>query len=112
MTPSERTRLIKCLNLLSSDCDNEGCSAGRAADRLIREASLSWDHIIITAKPEIGHLWDWRAAAHAILSSEHETEWERSFCWSLLGRWRGPVLTARQEETLRKIHKKYFKEAA
>jgi hypothetical protein len=102
-------RLIKFLGLLGSEHDGEIANAGRMADRLVKTHGVSWDAIIIPARD---HLWDWRQAAREILASERESEWERSFCWSLVGRWRGPVLTNRQEATLRRIHEKYCRRAA
>jgi hypothetical protein len=106
----DRDRLLKCLRLLGSDKDGEALAAGRAAHRFLTKRGIDWDAIIVEPRPGNG-LWDWRAAADAVLATRRATDWERNFCRSLRT-WRGPVLTARQEETLRKIHLKYYEAAA
>ena len=106
MTPGDRARLIKCLGMADSSHDGEAANAGRLANRLVKGQGLTWDGVIAPAARTSGtsFLWDWRKAAQDVLASEPESEWERDFCWSLTARWRGPVLTSRQEATLRRIH--------
>jgi len=110
MIPEERTRLVRILGLLGSDHDGEVANAGRMADRLIKDRGYTWDEMIVPARDR--DLWDWRSAARDILASERETDWERDFCWNLVGRWRGPDLTARQEATLRRIFETRWGRAA
>jgi hypothetical protein len=106
----ERGRLVKLLGLLGSEHDGEIANAGRLADRLVRNHGVTWDEMIVPARDRV--LWDWRSAAREILASELGSDWERNFCWSLIARWRGPVLTVRQEATLKRIFEKYCRRAA
>jgi hypothetical protein len=89
--------------------DGEAANAGPLANRIVKDRGCTWEQVII---PAAVTLWDWRRAAQDILASESETAWERDFCWSLIGRWRGPVLTSRQEETFRRIHEKCCRRSA
>lgn len=41
-----RDKLAKIAALISSDSDSESLSAGRLADRMIREAGLTWSDVI------------------------------------------------------------------
>jgi len=100
----DRDRLIKSLRLLSSLIDGEALAAGRAAHRLA-EAAGGWERIVIPPRPEsASHLYDWRQACREVLDSGRATAWEQNFCSNLLARWRGTVLTRKQEEALKKIH--------
>jgi hypothetical protein len=100
----DRDRLVKSLKLLSSPIDGEALAAGRAAHRLA-EAAGGWERIVIPPSPEsASHLYDWRQACRTVLDSGRASVWEQNFCSGLLGRWRGAVLTRKQEDTLRKIH--------
>jgi hypothetical protein len=111
MIPAERERLVKLLGLLGSEHDGEIANAGRMADRFVKNQGLTWDELIVPARDRAG-LWDWRSAAREVLASELGSDWERNFCWSLIARWRGPVLTARHEQTLRRIFETRCRRAA
>jgi hypothetical protein len=99
----DRDRLVKTLKLLSSPIDGEVLAAGRTAHKLV--AGLGgWEAVLVPPRPEIGHAFDWRQAAEEILISGGPSQWELQFCQSLLAKWRGPILTQRQEQTLKRIH--------
>jgi hypothetical protein len=52
LDPSTKNRLVKLLGMLGSAHDGEALTAGRLADRLVRQANLTWDDII-SAKHEM-----------------------------------------------------------
>jgi hypothetical protein len=64
--------------------------------------------VIVTATPEVAvnppHRWQDLCAA--VLASGRATEWEASFCESLLKSRRGPEVTRKQRAALDKIFEK------
>ncbi len=77
----DRERLCKLLGLLSSDFAGERAEAGRAADRLVRDAELSWPEIISPAANldiEVREAIETALAAEAVLS-----RWEIDFLQNL-----------------------------
>ena len=99
-----RAKLVKCLALIASDKDNEALIAARTANKIAASAG-GWERILMPPIPEgANHIFDWRLACHQVIESRRASPWELQFCSSLLGRWRGAVLTQKQAETLQRIH--------
>jgi hypothetical protein len=48
MIESDRTKLIKLLNMFSSSYDGEVANAARMAHELVRSRQLGWDDLIVT----------------------------------------------------------------
>ncbi len=109
-------RLAKLCGMLGSNHDGERASAGLLADRLVREAGLTWADVIGAPsepqpppKPEPpppqpdedDWLEDWREVAAACLAQEHRLNtWERTF---LAGLKRFPYLSEKQRRVLHSI---------
>jgi hypothetical protein len=95
LPPERRTRLVRILGLLGSDHMGERATAGHMADQLIREAGLTWDHVVActapTAAREKASLPSWHQMAARILASNRANAWEITFCTRLVESWRGPV---------------------
>jgi len=109
LPPERRVRLVKLLGLLSSNHDGERATAGRMADQLLREAGLTWDHVVASTAPATAKgapegSRPWHPMASRILASGNANEWESNFCEDLIDRWRGPVLTAKQQSVLDRIY--------
>jgi hypothetical protein len=101
LLPAERrTRLIKLLGMLGSAHDGERANAGRMAHELVMQAGLTWETIVsaCSASPA-----PWQTLAAQVLACRC-TDWERGFCESLLDSWRGPTLTAKQQQVLNRIY--------
>jgi len=49
--PTNRERLVKFCGMLGSDHDGERANAARMADKLVRDAGLTWQHVIGAALP-------------------------------------------------------------
>lgn len=110
--PQTADRLAKLLGLLGSDHDGEVANAGRAADRLLRQAGLTWFDIIARPPQQRRDEVDQHAHAHAGPRHAHEaawalqrphllTEWEKGFLGDLTRR-HGP-LSAKQRTCLDRI---------
>ena len=116
--PTSRQRLVRLCGMLGSDHDGERANAGRFADRLIREAGLTWDQLIAApqlARPEptkrpppqpASEPWttgvdDPSAKAEAILARHRAvlTPWEVEFLGSLT--WR--PLSVKQQAAFDRI---------
>ena len=89
MISLDRAKLVKTLGMLGSDHDGEVAAAGRAADRLIREAGLRWPDII---PPQLGKpdrreadgIETVRQAVEFVLAHiDLLTEWEANFARSV-----------------------------
>jgi hypothetical protein len=97
----ERDRLGKLLGMLGSDHDGEVAAAGRAADRLVREAGLTWREVL--AAPQFPKLPS--SAATLIMEcfrlSDLLSDWELEFLRSIARR--SGHLSARQAECLNRI---------
>jgi hypothetical protein len=104
MTPTFPARARDRLALLSSPVDGECLAAARTAHKLV-EGLGGWPLILVPPIPEgASHLYDWRQAAREVLDSKRASTWEQEFCSNLLGRWRGQVLTRKQETVMKKLH--------
>jgi hypothetical protein len=108
LPPDRRVRLVKLLGLLSSNHDAERATAGGMADQLLRESKLTWNDVIASTAPAEAKggasLPAWHQMAAHVLASGNANEWESNFCEDLLDRWRGPVLTAKQQQVLDRIY--------
>ena len=92
-SPALRDKLSKILGMLGSDHAGERASAGAAADKLVRDAGLSWPDVIGTGAP-VGGLVDYRiwreprsdreSAAIALKFSEVLSDWEIGFCEKII----------------------------
>jgi hypothetical protein len=86
LTPPERKRLAKLLELLASDQAGEVCNAGAAASRLIKAKGVTWRQVIDPAPverplPEIG---TWRATvAECLAHPGSPRKWEIGFLQDL-----------------------------
>ena len=88
MTSLDREKLVKTLGMLGSDHDGEVAAAGRAADRLIREAGLRWPDII---PPQLGKpdrreadgIETVQAVEFVLAHIDPLTEWEANFARSV-----------------------------
>jgi hypothetical protein len=104
----DREKLVRVLGMLGSAHDGEIAAAGRAADRLIREAGLRWPDVIVprlsgpTRERDPETFGD--ALDYALQFAEHLSDWERSFLWSLR-RQRSPIST-KQAKILHQIIEK------
>jgi len=77
----DRDRLVKLLGMLGSAHDGEVAAAGRAADRLVREAGLRWPDIIPAANRDAPDIAS--AISIAIRFENLLTDWESQFVRSL-----------------------------
>lgn len=107
LDPSTKSRLVKLLGMLGSAHDGEALTAGRLADRLVRQANLTWDDIIAVKREMEQRLTSVRAPRyeHTIRSALKDgsgvlSRWEVDFLHSLLGRTR---LTDKQASKLSEI---------
>jgi hypothetical protein len=93
LDPRQVDRLAKLLGMLGSDRDGEVVNAGRAADRLVRSAGLTWFDVIALPAPSIvpgrGRDDDWRQTVSFCMARAHQlSPRERDFVWSMWC-WRG-----------------------
>ena len=104
----DRERPAKLLGLLGSAHDDEIAAAGRAADRLVRQAGVRWPDMILpeltgpTRQRENEMVSD--ALTCALDRTHMLTDWEVKFCASLMFNKsrRGPI-SERQHEILSQI---------
>jgi hypothetical protein len=98
-----RTKLVRLLGMLGSDHAGDRANAARMADQLVRERGLSWSDVVKEPpRPALGPP-EWEAAAHEVMRSNAATDWERSFCFSLLTKWRGRQISEKQAAAVEKI---------
>jgi hypothetical protein len=106
----DRDKLVKLLGLLGSNHDGERAAAALKADRHIRSLGLAWGDVIAPLATEQAESppppQRWQDICAAVLSSGRATQWESSFCESLLRKWRGPEVTRKQRATLEKMFEK------
>src|SRR3954454_2454639 len=87
----DRARLAKLLGVLGSDHDGEIAAAGRAADRLVRQAGLRWPEVILPAlAPPVGDDTIANQIDFILGFSDALSDWERRFIYSIARR-RGPL---------------------
>ena len=72
LPPERRVRLTKLLGLLGSDHVGERANAGAMADKLIREAGLTWESLLNGAAerkpPPAYDPWEIVAATNSVLA--------------------------------------------
>ena|SRR5712671_5916708 len=130
----DRQKLVRVLGMLGSDHDGERASAARMATQMLREAELTWDHVVFDpeaillvksaldekdariahledicrtlTKPKIPNLSDHKLRAKECLESDDIlSEWEIKFLRSfILGRF--TTMTDRQLVVLERIEEK------
>ena len=118
LPPERRVRLTKLLGLLGSDHVGERANAGAMADKLLREAGLTWESLLNGAAerkpPPAYDPWElsppptpyWRKVTPLILVGDGLTAWERNFLEGLLARWDGD-LTPKQQKAFDRIYRAY-----
>ena len=109
-----RNKLAKLLGMVGSCHDGEALNAARLADRLVREANLTWPAILgagAAVEPD-----EWlplhAKLADVALSPGHReklTRWELNFVRSVRG---FEEISPKQRKTLRRIYEKTFAAAA
>ena len=65
LLPDRRDRLIRLCGMLGSAHDGERANAARMADKLVREAGLTWHNVIATPPPAQPTARAWRPAPPA-----------------------------------------------
>ena len=55
LAEADRDRLARLLGMLGSDFDGEVANAGRLADRLVRNAGLTWPDVLAPSLPPPDH---------------------------------------------------------
>lgn len=101
LDPTTADRLAKIAGMFGSDHDGERAAAAQLADRLVRQAGLTWPDVIrpytnVKPAPEPRrNPGAWRepqtireAADLALRFGVHLSEWERNFVHSIRDRWR------------------------
>jgi hypothetical protein len=116
LPPASRQRLVRFCGMLGSDHDGERANAARMADRLIREAGLTWEAVIAVPaalhrpasqaqpQPDPGASGMGRVAEAQRILALHRallTQWEADFLQNIAG-WRGP-LSSRQQAVFDRI---------
>src|SRR4051812_2433984 len=87
----DRGRLVKLLGMLGSDHDGEIAAAGRAADRLVRQAGVRWRDVIVPALPPLNTGGTIADQIDFVLGfPDALNEWERRFILSLARQRRAP----------------------
>jgi hypothetical protein len=96
LDPQQVDRLAKLLGMLGSDRDGEVVNAGRAADRLVRSAGLTWFDVLPVQRQgargraaDMDRDDDWRRLVSFCMDRAHQlSPRERDFLWSMW-LWRG-----------------------
>jgi hypothetical protein len=104
----DRARLTRLLGMLGSAFDGEVANAGRLADKLVRNAGLTWAAVLTPSLPPPNHdlradplHGDWRTMAAACARFQHLIDkWELEF---LRGLRRFPRLSGKQRTILIRI---------
>src|SRR5947207_15770801 len=104
----DRDKLVRVLGMLGSSHDGEIAAAGRAADRLLRDAGLRWPDVILpalTGPRRERNLDTIRDTIEFVLEFEDVlSDWEVSFCRSIArARYR---LSQKQLEVLDRLVEK------
>ncbi len=80
----DRARLVRLLGMLNSTFDAERATAGRLADKFIRERNLTWDQIIGAEDRQQHQSQSWRGVvAGCQRQAERLNQWERDFLASI-----------------------------
>jgi hypothetical protein len=111
LSEPDRARLITMLEITrTSNFPGERNAAISAANRLLRQHSLTWRDVLLRNFPPAGSSEpSWREdIAHCIRKLHELTEWEQNFIVSLRG-FRRP--SAKQQTVLRQIAEKVRAEA-
>jgi hypothetical protein len=116
VTTSGTEKLVKVLALLGSSHDGERAAAAAAADRMLREAGLTWDDVIRLGDTSAGathtpHAWPSTVRASIAFIAAREdalTAWERNFVRSIRNR---RLLSRRQCSTVGRIRARLKREA-
>ena len=95
----DRRRLAMVLGMLGSVHDSEVVAAARQAERLRRDAGVSWRDLLDAAAEETGGEFD------RLLSCPVLTAWDRSFLISIAGRDED-ALSPKQRAALQRIRSK------
>jgi hypothetical protein len=117
-TSLNRKKLVKTLGMLGSEHDGEIAAAGRAADKLVREAGLRWPDIVAPALPPPRQASNgWRDPEHLLAivldNAEFLSEWEFNFVTSIRQhRQRRRPLSSKQFKVLEQIFDKVRQTAA
>jgi hypothetical protein len=104
----DRDKLIRILGMLGSAHDGEVLSAARQAQRLVREAGLTWEEILTIPAPRVLVLptapSTWQEKILDCLDAEDAalSDWERGFLLSV--RARGKPLTEKQRQIVDRIY--------
>jgi hypothetical protein len=115
LPPERRTRLARLLGMLGSNHAGEVANAGTMADKLVREAGLTWELVLggITEQdPPPAHdprgttAPPWRKMAAKILAAGNLNDWERGFVEGLLERWHDD-LTPKQQKVFDRLVRAY-----
>jgi len=109
----DRELLARTLGMMGSSFDGEALAAARAADRLVRQAGLSWAEVITPKSPEVPHREAIDIGAVVELSGIYGrralSAWERQFVDSL-ATWPEP-LSAKQRAVLDRVARKLYRAA-
>jgi len=98
----DRGKLAKILDRLASPYDGEALAAGRAANRLIRNADLTWPQVVGSASPAAEDEAEPEDPIGFCLDrGELLTDWERQFLASV--RRQPYPLTSKQSRVLRRL---------
>lgn len=106
LTDVQRVRLARLLGMTGSAHDGEALNAARLADRLVRDAGITWVDVVSPAAPAlppspVHRVPHWRVLAQRCAERPGcLTVWERSFVASLLGR---ASVSAKQRNILHDI---------
>ena len=110
-----RSRLAKLLGMVGSTHDGEALNAARMADKLVREAGVSWADTLggaASPPPDYDTLPSHVFLCDVCLKDGHRqklTQWELDFVASVRG---FEEVSPKQRKTLRRIYEKTFAAAA
>lgn len=116
---SQRVKLARILAMTSSPFDAEALTAARKANAFLRSYGKTWIDALCGHAPapiDAGRSpratrkassrerpAHWNQAAVDVLRCGLASPWEIAFCESLLAKWAGRAISAKQGETLRRI---------
>jgi hypothetical protein len=109
---TSRATLAKILGMLGSDHQNERDNAALAAHRLVTQAGLTWEQVIMPAAVEkpLPELATWHKTVNECLARPGSlTPWEVKFLLNLSRFWR---LSVKQRDVLSDIADRVLKREA